>query len=186
MPATPSSTHPGAHFAITLQVRPGREDEFEEILTQFVKQSLDFPGTTGVHLIRPAPGTNSREYGILRSFLSEEHSRAFYESDMFRQYKADSHELVEGEANIRPLHGLEAFFRGGNTAPPRWKMAIVTWLGVFPAVLVWSWVTGYLLPGWPWILSVMISTALVTPTLTWLVMPALTILFRPWLVKANS
>ncbi|QDU82041.1 Antibiotic biosynthesis monooxygenase [Polystyrenella longa] len=171
------------HLAVTLQVRPGQEEEFEAALVRFIQKSLDFPGTTGVNLIRPAPGTDCREYGILRSFLSEKHSRAFYESEMFHDYKAETKHLVEGEANIRPLHGLEAFFRAGRSAPPRWKMALVTWLGVFPAVLFWSQLVGPPLHMLPAVLVTAISTVLVTITLTWFVMPLLTKMFRPWLVK---
>lgn len=55
------------HCAITLNVREGKEAEFEEVLLRFVQLSLDYRGTTGVHLIRPAPESGSREFGILRS-----------------------------------------------------------------------------------------------------------------------
>lgn len=55
---------------------------------------------------------------------------------MYRQYKADTAHLVEGEPMVRTLNGLEGFFRsGGYHLPPRWKMAIVTYLGVVPSVI---------------------------------------------------
>lgn len=169
------------HCAITLRVKEGREAEFEEALLRFVQRSLDDRGTTGVHLIRPAPGADDREYGVLRSFQSEAHSRAFYDSELFRQYKADTAHLVEGDAVMRPLHGLEAFFRGAGQPPPRWKMAVVTWLGVFPAVLLWSRLLGPRLTELPSIAATAVVTVAVVITLAWVVMPALTTLLRPWL-----
>lgn len=184
MVSKPNCAKPeGVHCAITLTVRAGKETEFEERLVKFVQRSLDYRGTTGVHLIRPTPGSESREYGILRSFVSEEHSRDFYESEMFRQYKAETADLVDGDAVIRPLHGLEAFFRGGAMTPPRWKMAVITWLAVFPAVLVWSRLLGPRLTVLHPILVTAIVVALVVVTLAWFVMPWLTRLFHPWLHK---
>lgn len=61
------------HVAVTRQVKPGYEKAFEEALREFARESLRQPGTTGVHLIAPVPGTDGCEYGILRSFVSELH-----------------------------------------------------------------------------------------------------------------
>jgi antibiotic biosynthesis monooxygenase (ABM) superfamily enzyme len=154
---------------------------FEEILIRFIQQTLDYRGVIGAHLIRPAPGTGSREYGVLRSFASEQHRQAFYDSDVFMQYKQDTKDLVEGEAVMRPLHGLEAFFQGTTTPPPRWKMAVVTWMGVFPSVLLWSKLLGPQLTGLPQVLATAVVTAVVVITLAWVIMPWLTKLLRPWL-----
>ncbi|MBA4031414.1 MAG: antibiotic biosynthesis monooxygenase [Planctomyces sp.] len=162
-------------------VRAGKEAEIEELLLRFIQRSLDDRGTTGVHLIRPAPGTDSREYGILRSFRSEQHRHEFYRSEMFQNYKAETAELVEGDPIIRPLHGLEAFFRGGGKAPPRWKMAAVTWLGVFPLVVLWSRLLAPHVTSLHPIAVTGMTSLCVVITLAWVVMPLLTKLLRPWL-----
>jgi antibiotic biosynthesis monooxygenase (ABM) superfamily enzyme len=173
------------HVAVTLRVRPGNEAKFAELLTRFAQRSLEHRGATGVHLIYPVPGAEAREFGILRSFQSEDHSRAFYESEMYRQYKADTAHLVEGEPMVRSITGLEGFFRsGGHHLPPRWKMAIVTYLGVVPSVLFWSTMLKPLLREFPWLAAVAISNAAVVATLAWVMMPLLTKLFRPWLHAA--
>lgn len=178
--ADPTPNSP-VHCAITVQVREGKEQVFDERLVLFLQKSLRCPGMTGVHLIRPAPGTDSHEYGILRSFESEAASRQFYESDLFQSYKRETEELVIGEAEMRPLHGLEAFFRGSGSTPPRWKMAIVTWVAVFPAVLFWNWLVGSRLIMLPSLVTTGIVVALVVVTLTWFVMPRLTNLLSSWL-----
>ncbi|QDS97930.1 antibiotic biosynthesis monooxygenase [Adhaeretor mobilis] len=181
--ATKAMDQGGYHCAITVKVKEGKVAELDEALVQFIRRSLNFPGTTGVHLIRPVPGSGDHEYGILRSFQSEEHSRKFYASELFQQYKAETEHLVEGEAVTRPLHGLEAFFRGGNNPPPRWKMAIVTWLAVFPVVVLWSRLAGpYLTMLHPLVVTGVV-VSLVVITLAWLVMPWLTNLLSPWLNK---
>lgn len=180
--AAPRIPHEAVHLAITLHAKEGREAELEEALVRFIQRSLDDRGATGVHLFRPAAGASSREFYLHRSFLSEEHSRAFYESEMYRQYQRETADLIEGPAEIRPLHGFEAFFRGGNPPPPpRWKMAIVTWLGVFPAVLVWSrLLTPRLVQLHPVAVTAVV-TIVVVVTLAWGIMPMLTKWLRPWL-----
>ncbi len=166
------------HFAVTLRVRKGREAEFADALARFARRSLDYPGTTGVHLIQPVPGTGSHEFGILRSFASERHSQEFYASEMYQQYKSETAHLVEGEPIIRRLTGLEAFFRnGGHRLPPRWKMAIVTYLGVVPAALFWSTTLKPLLSDFHWFVGALLINAAVVVTLAWAMMPVLTRLF---------
>lgn len=185
-PSLAESQEKAVHVAVTLNVREGCEAEFAELLTKFAQRSLDFRGATGVFLIHPVPGTACREFGVMRSFKSEEHCRAFYESDMYRQYKAEAARLVESDPIIRPLTGLEAFFRsGGQRLPPRWKMALVTYLGVVPAVIFWSSTLKPMLKDFHWLLAVCISNAAVVVTLAWLMMPLLTKIFHKWLHAAE-
>ena len=186
MPASESkSTESPIHFAVTLRVRQGKEAEFADALAWFARRSLDHRGTTGVHLIHPVPGTNCREFGVLRSFESEQHSREFYQSDMYLQYRSETAHLVEGEPIIRRLNGLEAFFRsGGQSLPPRWKMAVVTYLGVVPSVVLWSSTLRPLLSDYHWIVGVLLINGAVVATLAWFMMPVLTKLFHKWLHRS--
>ena len=174
------------HVAVTRQVKPGCEEEFEHALREFARESLREPGTTGVHLIEPVPGTNGCEYGILRSFDSEDAGRRFYQSEIFLQWQKRAEPLVVGDSAVRRLHGLEAFFRESKHAPPRWKMAIVTWLGVFPTVLLWSSALPQFLRGTPKLFVVGVVNVFVVVTLTWAVMPLLTKLLAGWLQASNK
>jgi antibiotic biosynthesis monooxygenase (ABM) superfamily enzyme len=70
--------------------------------------------------------------------------------------------------------------------PPRWKQAITIWLGFFPTNLLALWLLGFV-PGfaeWPLVLRVLITTILLTPVMTYLVLPQLTRFLRPWLQKS--
>ncbi len=69
------------------------------------------------------------------------------------------------------MHGLETFFRDPQHAPPpRWKMAIVTWLGVFPSVALWSSTLPKVLTGLPSLVVMAIVNVFVVVTLAWVVM----------------
>ncbi|XZE51466.1 antibiotic biosynthesis monooxygenase [Planctomycetaceae bacterium SH139] len=169
------------HVAVTRIVRDGSEAEFERLLKQFISRSLDVPGSSGVLVLRPPADSEAKEYGLMRSFEDEDAATAFYDSKLFAQWLASIEPLVVGEPVRRRLSGLEAFFRGGTSMPPRWKMAIVTFLGVLPAVLVWSNVLGPLMADLHWLVGAIATNIAVVATLTWGVMPILTKLFHRWL-----
>ena len=70
-------------------------------------------------------------------------------------------------------------------APPRWKQAVTIWLGFFPTNLLASWLLG-LVPGfadWPLIARVLIATVVLTPVMTYAVLPWVTRMLRPWLQR---
>src|SRR5207245_1202860 len=95
--------------------------------------------------------------------------------------KADAHSTAVDRAQIRT--GLETWFTvpglpAPPTAPPRWKMALVTWLALLPQVIILS----HVVPkGFPFLLSVALSTAIPVAMLTWVIMPRLTRLLYGWL-----
>ena len=168
------------HVAITRQVIPGCEQAFEESLRELFQESLGYKGVLGVHLLSPSPGSHSREYGILRTFSNERERDAFYRSELFAKWQKYVAQLTEGPRTAREVHGLEAWFRTPES-PPKWKMAFLTWLGVWPTIWI---VSRFLVPrlsGLPQLFGSAIATAVVVACLTWLVMPLLVRLFSLWL-----
>jgi antibiotic biosynthesis monooxygenase (ABM) superfamily enzyme len=175
------------HVAITRKVKPGCESIFENAIQRFFKESEITNGSLGVQLIKPLPGNNSNTFGILRSFASDKDREDFYQSNQFREWDQIIQPLVEPGYTRREieLHGLEAFFSNPSIIrhPPRWKMAVVTWMGVWPTVLLVSLLISPHLSSIPLWLAVGIDTLVVVLALTWAVMPLLTGIMRPWLVK---
>jgi antibiotic biosynthesis monooxygenase (ABM) superfamily enzyme len=109
--------------AITRRVRAGREAEFQQALREFMQTSFDDSSVLGVSMIVPPPGTDSREYGILRTFANETDRDAFYGSTHFKNWEQKAQALTEGTPERRELHGLEAWFRSRRTRRPggRWR-----------------------------------------------------------------
>ncbi len=168
------------HAAITRKVKPGSERAYEESLREFFQESLDCAGVLGVHLLSPPPGSSSREYGVLRTFTSAQERDEFYRSELFKKWERRVAQLTEGERTYRELHGLEAWFRT-HDSPPQWKMALLTWLGVWPTSALVAGLIGPPLAGAPAILSSALINAGIVVCLTWIVMPALVKVFRFWL-----
>ena len=168
------------HIAITRRIRPGCEAEYEAALRDFFKASFAHGGVYGANMLVPAPGSSSLEYGILRTFANEQERDAFYGSPMFKQWEERVRPLTEGEPTQRQLQGLEAWFRNPEP-PPLWKMAIATYLGVLPVVMLLSLTLGPAIQSWHFIPSNIVFNACVVALLTWVVMPLITRLLQHWL-----
>lgn len=170
------------HVAITRRVRPGREAEFQQALGEFFQTSFSHSGVQGAGMLTPPPGSDSREYGILRTFASIQERDAFYASPMFLAWEERARTMTEGEPVYRDLHGLEAWFRQpSGTRPPRWKMAVATMAGVYPTSLLLGTYVGPLVHELPRLHSTLIIAGCMVICLTWIVMPAVTKVLHHWL-----
>ncbi len=169
------------HIAITRHVRPGCEAEFQQALREFFQASFANQAVLGATMITPPPDSDSREFGILRTFTDEKERDDFYTSELFKIWEERSKPLTDGDWSYKDLHGLEAWFRSPGGPPPRWKMALVTWLWVFPVSLLIGLTLGPQLRQLPVPLNALIVSTLMVATLTWIVMPRLTQWLKPWL-----
>lgn len=173
------------HLAITRRVRLGCEADFQQALREFFGASFAHGGVLGVSMIVPPPGSDGREYGILRTFADATERDAFYSSSLFKAWDERVRPLTEGEPVQRELHGLEAWFRAAGNPPARWKMAVVTAIGVYALSPLLARLVGPWLAPWPLPLRNAASTVLMVSALTWVVMPFLTRHLRPWLSAAS-
>jgi uncharacterized protein len=175
------------HVAITRRVRPGREAEFQSALKEFFASSFGHEGVHGASLLAPPIHSPSPEFGILRSFANARERDEFYSSPMFQAWEARIQPLTDGKPVYRELTGLEAWFRSPRNPPPRWKMALLTWLAVWPVSMAMSAVLKPLLsqrvPGF--IYSGAIAGGIVV-VLSWVAMPLLVKLTQRWLLGHPS
>ena len=96
-----------------------------------------------------------------------------------------SRDLIVGEPRVQMATGLEYWFTDPSCAtgaPPKvWKQALLTWLGLYPTVLVVAYTVGVLLAGWPLPARSIVTTALSVLLMTSVVMPIVTRVFRGFL-----
>ena len=71
-------------------------------------------------------------------------------------------------------------------APPRYKFALVTWAGAYGVITLILWLLGPAIAGWPLVFRTLLISVLMVNALTWVVLPALTRLFRAWLLAAPA
>ena len=80
--------------------------------------------------------------------------------------------------------GLETWFTlpdmpAPTRPPPKWKMAIVTWVALLPMVIALAYVFAPL--RLPFLIQAALSTAIPVAMLTWIIMPRLTRALYHWL-----
>lgn len=180
-PPTDAAPSP-VHLLITRRVRPGCEAAFQRALREFFQQSYGHDGVLGASMMVPPPGSSSSEFGILRTFASARERDAFYASDLFKAWAEKVAPLTEEDWTYRELSGMEAWFRSPQQPPARWKMALLTWLAVWPAtVLMRALLQPVLGPVLPNVLFAGAVAAGVVAILTWVAMPLVVKAARGWL-----
>jgi antibiotic biosynthesis monooxygenase (ABM) superfamily enzyme len=167
---------------VSRRVPPERAAEFEALMDEMMGVARGFPGHLGCYLVRPESGDL---YHTVFAFDDDSHRRAWLESAERKALLTRLTALGAEEGRVHVLTGLETWFAVpaaiGRSPPPRIKMALVTWIGIFPLVLALSQLVR-LIPGpLPPVLGVALVTALVTIAMTWVVMPTLARLLAFWL-----
>ena len=66
-------------------------------------------------------------------------------------------------------------------AAPRFKLAVLTWVSAYALITTFLALLGPSIAGWPLALRTLVLSVTMVSTLTWIIMPRLTRLFRPWL-----
>ena len=180
-------------FAIARRAKSGKTEEFERWLDDIIHEAMKFKGHMGVNIIRPSNMSNP-EYVIILRFDNFENLEKWEKSEIRKKWIEKGKDLIEGKEKMEKQTGLEFWFtpasaRASTAAeqqqqqPPRYKMAIVVTGIIF--VLVST-----LLPrveqatvGLPVLLSTFVGVAIMVLLMTYVIMPSVTRLLRPWLVK---
>jgi antibiotic biosynthesis monooxygenase (ABM) superfamily enzyme len=169
---------------VTRRVKPGHESFYEQFLEGIIAAASRFPGHLGVEVVRPESAT-AGEYRIVYRFDNAAHLRQWLDSDEHAAWleRAEPHAI--GPTRTSFVTGLESWFtlpgRPGAPPPPPYKMALLTWITIFPLITGIVVATRPLLKGLPLVLTLGITTAVTVPLMTWVVMPRVTRLLRRWL-----
>jgi uncharacterized protein len=165
------------------RVKSGKEQEFEEWVSGILGSAAEFPGYLGSNVVRPSDPDDD-EFQILFKFDHASNLKRWEKSSERRAWLRRVQPLVH-EENVRVLTGLETWFtlpsRPGEPAPPRYKMAVVTWMAVFPLATAIFALTHPLLGGLPTVIRTLVFTLIMVTLMTYVVMPRMTRLFSFWL-----
>ena len=166
-------------IAVTFSVKPRHDAEFERWARDITEAALKYPGNLGASWMRLGP-----IYHVVYRFADHLLFDAWHESA----------ERASFLVRLRPIAtlvteehatGMETWFhlpeQLGRPAPPRWKMVVTTWIGVFPLLGLLQWVIGPRLVSWPLIARVMLLALIVVGLMTYVVMPRLARLLGSWL-----
>ncbi len=176
---------------ITRRVKVGHEAAFEKAMADMTAAASAFPGYLGGQLVRPEDEGNGDEanlYHVVFAFDSVEHQQGWQQSPTRSLGLAAIAPHIDGQTQ-RQVSGLGHWFAapvGSKQAPPpRWKVAVVTWLGICPTVYALFLTVAPFLVDWPLLPRVMLITVLVVLIMTWVVAPKLTQWLKPFLYPAR-
>jgi uncharacterized protein len=169
---------------VTRRVKPGHEPFYEQFLMGITAAATRFPGHLGVEVFRPE-SASAGEYRIVYRFDTGEHLRAWLDSDERAAWLERAEPHVVGPMRTRVVTGLESWFTlpGGPATPPPppYKMALLTWITIFPLITLVVIALDPLLKELDRVPRLAVTTAVTVPIMTWLVMPRVTRLLRSWL-----
>ncbi len=183
-------TSGGLHFPcqvttmVTRRITPGREDEYTDGLREVAQVARGFDGHQGVTILGPHGGPPT-EFTAIFTFDSAANLERWMTSEERRQWLERVRELTVDDEDVESLTGLEPWFtlpnRVVNRPPARWKMSLLTFLGVYPMLLVLGAVLKPAVGDWPLALRLGASLVVGIPLMTWFIMPGLSRLFFSWL-----
>jgi hypothetical protein len=181
-------------LVVTRRAKAGKTEEFERWLDDIIHEAMKFEGHLGVNIIRP-PNMSSPEYVIILRFDSFENLAIWENSEIRKKWIERGKDVLEGKAKVEKQTGLEFWFtpgldnnlsavlEGQQQQPPRYKMAIVVTGIIFILSSILIPQVEQATVGLPILLSTFVGVAIMVLLMTYVVMPSVTKLLRPWLLK---
>ncbi len=173
-------------------VSPERVPDVTAWVQAGVQLANRWDGFLGSGWLRAAEG--SSDWYMLYRFADAERLEAWESSPERKEWLAQGAGLVE-ERRVEKRTGIENWFDAPTRldeqsgppllpAPPRWKQSVAIWLGFFPVNLAFTALMGWLVPAFgelDVVLRVLITTAVLTPVMSFWVLPWVTARLAGWL-----
>lgn len=174
--------------SVSRKVLPGQEQAYEAWIKGVSAEAAKYPGHLGIGVLRPSKGTND-EYVLIYRFDTYEHGRAWEDSAERHAWVEKLDGIAAGEATYKKITGLEFWFDLPSVPvaakPAAYKMAITLIVVVFALVYPMQMTIGVWLSDVPlWARTLLIITLQVL-MMTYVVMPHVTRLLKPWLYKVD-
>ncbi len=180
--------------SVTRRVEPTRIPEATRWAQQGMDLASEFSGFLGSGWVRAT--SDSLSWHMLYRFANSDLLDAWEGSEERAHWLIDGHDLIL-DARVEKRTGIEGWFDAPvsdddnrDSAPsfqvPRWKQTVSIGLGFLPTNLAFTLIATWLIPGWhdvDTLPKILITTLVMAPTMTFLVMPQITRMLRPWLLR---
>jgi hypothetical protein len=177
--------HPSKDFTevICRNIAPGHEKDYDDWLQRFMMSERQFPGYIGTTIIAPGGNISSVRY-IVNRFVDQASLNVWENSEEAIRLMDE----VSKYSTRERVTGLETWFSLPNlktiVAPPRWKMAIVSFIGAYGISSLAQYILGLYLGQMPLLTNILMTIILVIG-LTYFAMPLLSRLLQGWLYPRN-
>ncbi len=158
---------------------------YEALLRGMFGDMKRFPGFVSADVV--PPGSEEGAYQVVTKFATEADLARWDGSEAHAGWLRRLETVAEGAPAYRVITGLEAWFSPevvpASVNPPRWRMTLATWLGIFPTASLIIGFVGPWLAFLPFLLRTAILTGLIAFAMSYGVMPRLSRWLRPWLTR---
>ena len=174
--------------SVTRHVDPSRTSEMLAWVQAGTSLAEKFDGFLGSGWVRPSE--DSADWHMLYRFADTD-SLAAWEASPQREWWLEAAQGSVEEKRRERRTGIEGWFDEPSSveslsaappAPPRWKQMVVIFMGFFPLSLAINFLVGHTpLADWPLVLRVLASILVMTPLMTYAVLPWITRRMSWWL-----
>lgn len=157
---------------------------FRRVVREMAETAAGRPGYLASQIVEPHSAQDTA-WRVVVTFESEAALSAWRSSPDWIALSRRAEALAIGPATVQRVNGLEAWFqlpaRHGSSPPPKWKTAIISGIGIYPLLLIMPYGLESMTQSMPVWLGTAVSVVIMSPLITWVVMPLVTRLFKPWL-----
>jgi len=171
-----------ATVTIRRRVRPGLERTYEAELAEVLSKAATTPGWLGASVLA---GEDDRGLYDMRLHFANPGALDSWNRSDTRQAWLRRLEELSDSAEITMFSAQDAWLVPPHTLPvrppPKHKVALLTWLGIYPLITTILAVGGPYIEGFPVAVRSLVLTVCVIPLMTWVVMPLITRVTANWL-----
>lgn len=179
---------PPITMIVSRRVKPGYESAFEQVIVNMTATTRRLERFPEVNIFRSLNSDNA-EYCIIFKFDCISKLRRWERSAVRRQWLIELNKFTLSCSEIPIVRGIETWFTlpiQRAIAPPRYKMALITWLAIFPLIVLINAMFAPLLNQLPSITRSLLPTIILVLLMTYLLMPIMTKIFVRWLYPQKT
>lgn len=169
---------------VSRRVKKSDVQAFEKLCNQMTECASHFDGYVSTAILRPI-NVDDPEYRIIFKFVDKQTLAKWEASEQRAEILQEIESLLVEPGEREEISGLVTWFslpsKNPLTPPPRYKMTLVSWLALYPAV------TLIFLAFEPWLVHIplplrtLLVTVVVIVLMSYVLMPLMTRLFAFWL-----
>jgi antibiotic biosynthesis monooxygenase (ABM) superfamily enzyme len=171
-----------ATAVITRDVTPGHQADYQKWSQRLLATAARRPGYQSATLVGPPHGDPGRRM-LIRRFSDRRSLRTWVDSEQRKSLTAEADEfsthVYEEPSSLETWFAIPGM--GTVQPPPRWKMALATTPAAYVLILAILAALSPISESWPRAASNVVVTVLMVALLTWVAMPLVTRVLRPWL-----
>jgi len=174
-----SSAAAGVTALIRRSIGPAQSASFLTALARHAGAFSRLHPRASMKVFRSTAESGAWEITIIQHFATQADHDSWFRSPEFQSWRDEIAPPESG--SVTKYVGMQALFAAKGDGPPRWKMAVLLILAVYPMSLAISEWFAPALARIPTLLGTLITSVVIVWMMTYVITPLLTTIFARWL-----